>query len=117
MTGTILLSGFVMGVICASLYSVVLMVKQDRRHAEESRLYRRTIAELEGAAVAPTPSLPDLDGTTQWVKHTEHHWTCYLGGDLMQYWPSASKWRWRNRTYTGRINEFLRAVEDEVEHG
>jgi hypothetical protein len=44
-----------------------------------------------------------------WVKHTTYHWSRDLLGEALHYWPSSGKWRWKGKTMTGRVSEFINA--------
>jgi Fe-S cluster biosynthesis and repair protein YggX len=35
------------------------------------------------------------------VQHSEHHFSFTLQDKRVDYWPSGSRWRWKNRTYYG----------------
>lgn len=46
---------------------------------------------------------------TGWTVHSPYHWQQRLLGDLLDYWPTRNKWRWRNKTYHGNVREFINA--------
>ena len=110
---TLFISGFLIGVLLTTAYSVFLMMQQERRHRDEKTLLRRSFdPELQDL---PDPSAPiafddpKMGLNTEWVKHTPYHWTCLLCGEKLQYWPTKNKWWWRGQTYDGA------AVGDTVE--
>lgn len=37
----------------------------------------------------------------QWTKHTEFHWQTRVHGDILDYWPTKNKWRFRGETIHG----------------
>ncbi len=43
-----------------------------------------------------------------WTKHTPWHWSITLQDDRLDYWPTKNKFRWRNRTYHGTVDAFIR---------
>ena len=43
-----------------------------------------------------------------WVEHTDVHWSTTLQGDRLDYWPSTTRFRWRNRSYQGGVEGFIR---------
>lgn len=48
------------------------------------------------------------------IKHTDYHYTRYLLGDTLDYWPSTNKWRWRGKTMNGTVEHltgFIRKQE------
>lgn len=52
----------------------------------------------------------DLDTAdpTGWRHPSPYHWQRDLHGDLLDYWPSKRKWRWRGRIQTGDVQKFIR---------
>lgn len=38
-----------------------------------------------------------------WTKHTQWHWQRTVGTDLLDYWPSTQRVRFRGRTYRGEV--------------
>lgn len=44
-----------------------------------------------------------------WTVHTEYHWSRTFQGERLDYWPSKGKWRWKGKTMTGRVDEFINA--------
>jgi hypothetical protein len=48
----------------------------------------------------------------QWIKHTEHHWQTEVDGDILDYWPSKRKWRFRGVTQTGTVERFIRKIKE-----
>ena len=43
-----------------------------------------------------------------WVRHTEWHWSLELLGDRLDYWPTKNKFRWRDKTYNGGVEGFIK---------
>ena len=43
----------------------------------------------------------DYSFSVQFIRHTEYHWQYRLPEGLLDYWPSTSKWRYKNKGYTG----------------
>ena len=35
------------------------------------------------------------------------HWQARLQGDLLDYWPSTGRWRWRDKTHNGNYNALV----------
>jgi hypothetical protein len=70
----------------------------------------RTMAKADKAerraAFNPAKWSTDQPG---WVKHHDTHWSVMLLGDKLDFWPGPSKWRWRGKTCTGDVFEFLQA--------
>lgn len=44
---------------------------------------------------------------TGWKQHTTHHWSRFLDGDRLDYWPSRNKWQYRCRVMTGDVKAFI----------
>lgn len=58
-----------------------------------------------------------LRGAEGWKVHTDHHWQYTLNGDLLDYWPSTNKWRWRNKTHNGNVNNLLAFIKKQERRG
>lgn len=37
----------------------------------------------------------------QWIRHSPYHWQLQVNGELLDYWPTKRKMRWRGATRTG----------------
>lgn len=46
-----------------------------------------------------------------WTIHSLVHWSRDLNGFKLDYWPSRNKFRWKNKTYTGDVNGFIKNRE------
>jgi len=54
----------------------------------------------------------------KWVKHTSFHWQTKVHGDLLDYWPTKNKWRFRGETHQGgwprahdrAVREFITSI-------
>lgn len=44
-------------------------------------------------------------------KHTEWHYATMLQGEVLDYWPSTGKWRWKYKNYHGTIEDLLNFIE------
>jgi hypothetical protein len=42
---------------------------------------------------------------------SEWHWQATVAGDLLDYWPSKNKWRWRGVTATGSYADLKSVIE------
>ena len=128
-TQTMFITGFLIGVLLTTAYSVFLMMQQERRHRDEKTLLRRSFdPELQDLPDPPPPIAfddPKMGLNTEWVKHTPYHWTCLLCGDTLQYWPTSNKWQWRNVVYGGgagvipvdNVEDFIqRRIREEYGH-
>lgn len=49
------------------------------------------------------------------TRFTEWHWQIRVAGDLLDFWPSKDKWRWRNKNYTGNAKAVLEFVQQHSE--
>lgn len=56
----------------------------------------------------------------KWIKHTVWHWQTRIHGDLLDYWPTKKKWRFRGETFESGIfsgakdkavKEFISTIE------
>lgn len=45
-------------------------------------------------------------------KCSDWHWQITVAGDLLDYWPSKNKWRWRGETRTGHPKNLERFISD-----
>lgn len=48
---------------------------------------------------------------------SEWHWQATVGGDLLDFWPSKNKWRWRGVTHHGSFDELIVAVSAALGEG
>ncbi len=46
----------------------------------------------------------------KFIKHTEYHYGLWLVDSKLDYWPSTSKWRWRNKNYWGKPQDLLNFI-------
>lgn len=54
------------------------------------------------------------DAKAGWRQCSEWHWQRRVAGDLLDYWPSKDKWRWRGETTCGSrgaLDRFIKAQE------
>jgi len=42
-----------------------------------------------------------------WLKHTDYHWSRFLNGERLDYWPSRNKWQYQGRVMCGRVEDFI----------
>lgn len=88
----------------------------DPNHPHSAQRLAQHLDELRAAR----PSYDDLartfkdDGTLNWVVHNEFHYSLWLLGERLQYWPTKSKWRWRTVTHTGDVEAFIRVELEEA---
>lgn len=45
-----------------------------------------------------------------WVKHTKWHWSRFVDGDKLDYWPSRNKFQFRNKVQRGDVYAFIKEV-------
>lgn len=45
-----------------------------------------------------------------WTKHTQYHWSRWISGSQLDYWPSRKKWRYRGKVQRGDVQKFIRAA-------
>lgn len=45
-----------------------------------------------------------------WEIKTEYHWQRRVDGELIDYWPSRNKWRYKNKTRHGSVEAFIRKI-------
>lgn len=48
---------------------------------------------------------------------SEWHWQARIAGDLLDYWPSKSKWRWRGETVTGAFADLEQFIKSKTAEG
>lgn len=86
-------------------------------HWREHRAYLKAQGESRGGArrIASVVKHTKADQKAGWVRHTDWHWQVRLGGDLLDYWPSRAKWRWRGVTKVGPRKELDALVAAERE--
>ncbi len=54
------------------------------------------------------------DAPVKFTCHTEWHWQLTLLGDLLDYWPSSSKWRWRKQSSHGRPQDLANFICNKI---
>lgn len=42
-----------------------------------------------------------------WLKFNEYHWQRKLNGEILDYWPSKRKWRYKKKIVSGCVYAFL----------
>lgn len=78
----------------------------------EHREYRRSKG-LPASSPRPPAKLVQFKPKHEragWRWFTNWHWQLMLHGDLLDYWPSKGKWRYRGETYDGgwgRMEKFI----------
>lgn len=55
--------------------------------------------------VAPKSKPKRVPG--EWTRHSELHFSTLLDGDILEWWPSANKFRWRGETRMGDPELFM----------
>ena len=60
-----------------------------------------------------TEKMPSSFNTTGFFRHTPYHYSTTLRGDRLDWWPTKSKWRWRDETYTGDVHQFIKEINNE----
>lgn len=53
----------------------------------------------------------DAADPTGWLQHTPYHWSRYIDGKKLDYWPSRRKWMYEGRVMNGDIEGFIRKRE------
>jgi hypothetical protein len=46
-----------------------------------------------------------------WIKHTEFHWSRYVAGERVDYWPSRKKFLYRGKIRRGDVMKFIAKKE------
>lgn len=47
----------------------------------------------------------------KWAKHTQYHWSRYVNGTRVDYWPSKSKYQIEGRIFQGDVYAAISALE------
>lgn len=47
-----------------------------------------------------------------WTQHTPYHWSRYIDGKKLDYWPSKRKWMFNGKVEVGNIDEFMSKRRD-----
>ena len=42
-----------------------------------------------------------------WFKHSEFHWSRYVNGQRIDYWPSRKKFMYNNKVLLGDVMKFI----------
>lgn len=59
----------------------------------------------------------DEPDAIEWTKHTEWHWSTMLNGERLDYWPSGTKFRYKNKTYRGTIKDVTGFIRNRTKKG
>jgi hypothetical protein len=46
-----------------------------------------------------------------WTKHTEYHWSRFILGERLDYWPSRKKYQWRGKIQRGDVMKIVRGTK------
>ena len=46
---------------------------------------------------------------TGWTQHTPWHWSRYIDGRKLDYWPSKAKWQYDGKVMSGDVKSFVAA--------
>jgi hypothetical protein len=46
-----------------------------------------------------------------WNQYSILHWHRDLLGERLEFWPTKKKWRYKGKTMTGNVNEFIAKIE------
>lgn len=58
-------------------------------------------------------AIADDDG--EWVKHTDYHWSRFVAGKKLDYWPSRSKYQYDGKVMRGNVLAFIRKTESSAQ--
>lgn len=88
--------------------------RRKRRESEESDIAwtGRVLREQRKKESEENLMEADPEG---WKQHTLYHWSRFIDGYRLDYWPSRKKFRYRGRTRTGDVKEFMREILAEEE--
>ncbi len=45
-----------------------------------------------------------------WTKHTQFHWSRFVNGERLDYWPSRKKFQWRGQVRRGDVMKIVKGV-------
>ena len=48
-----------------------------------------------------------------WTKHSKYHWSRYVRGHNLQFWPSRRKFSYRGKVKRGDVWKFIEGMEAE----
>lgn len=54
---------------------------------------------------------PKLD-SSEWTKHTDWHYSKYIGPDKLDFWPSTDKFMFRGKVYKGGLNKMKKVLKE-----
>lgn len=57
---------------------------------------------------------PRIKKSADWKMCSEHHGQLRIDGEILDYWPTRDKWRFKEKTWYGNVYEFIRDREYEV---
>lgn len=103
--------GFVLGFITGAAVMLASLPKESREIASEKRQQRRDANRYDGTngngyqPLQPEPKPLRVPG--EWTRHTEHHFSTLLDGDVLAWWPSTQKFRYRGVTRLGDPEAFI----------
>jgi hypothetical protein len=47
-----------------------------------------------------------------WTKHTDWHYTRIVDGNVLSFWPSTSKFQYRDKVYNGGLPKMTKFFKD-----
>lgn len=61
----------------------------------------------------------DADGSdeqriTPWISHTPYHRQTRICGEVLDYWPTKKKFRFRGKTHKGDVEKFIKQTLENV---
>lgn len=76
------------------VYDAMKAVAKDKFNADRARFMRDAEQRDDGL----------------WNKHTDHHWSRYVWGDRLDYWPSRKKFQFRGVVRRGDVYAFIEGL-------
>lgn len=46
-----------------------------------------------------------------WMHHTLYHWSRYVAGERLDYWPSRKKYQYKGKVMRGDVQAFIAKLE------
>lgn len=53
-------------------------------------------------------------GPISWTKHTDYHWSTYIGAPKLDFWPSTMKWTFREKRYHGDCQKLVNFIRNRI---
>lgn len=77
------------------IYDAMKAHSKEKFNQDRERFLAQAIAKNEGG----------------WTAHTLYHWSRYVAGERLDYWPSRNKYQYKGKVMRGDVDAFIRKIK------